>query len=273
MKYVINTKATNGVVNEELKVLRATDKQLALNIRKAYNSMLNKEFTELPQVPEDLVQYMTNKNVAQFVKPAIANAIFNLIQFSEEDDCCTEEVKTPVEVATAPLDLDTVTPAQLTQVLFDDLGTEIQAQIQAMTTGLKLKLDLLDELKAVLKDTYPDMQSEVLTEKLANALAVTKMKVGSSLALKEGSLTVYDYMKTDIVTDSKNFEFMASLDADKTKSLEILILQSAFRSYKEQVAQGNLPATAPELNLAIAKAISGIQQTTEATKAKLADLF
>lgn len=272
MKYTINTKATNPVINEELKVLRATNKDLALNIRKAYNSMLNKEFTELPQTPEDLVPYMTNKNVAQFVKPAIANVIFNLIQFNEEDACCAQE-EAPVEVTTAPLDLSTATPAQLTQILFDDLGTEIQSQIQAMTTSLKLKLDLLDELKASLKELYPDMQSEVLTEKLANALAVTKLKVGSSLALREGSLAVYDYMNTDLVVDSKNFEFMASLDADKTKSLDILILQSAFRSYKEQVAQGNLPATSPELNLAIAKAISGIQTTSEDTKAKLANLF
>jgi len=267
VKYTINTKATNPVINEELKVLRATNKALALNIRKAYNSMLNKEFTELPRTPEDLVSYMTNKNVAQFVKPAIANAIFNLIQFNEEDTCYAQE-ETP-----APLDLDTATPVQLTQVLFDDLGTEIQSQIQAMTTGLKLKLDLLDELKASLKTMYPDMQSEVLTEKLANALAVTKLKVGSSLALKDGSLAVYNYMNIGMVVDSKNFEFMASLDADKTKSLDILILQSALRSYKEQVAQGNLPATSPELNLAVAKAISGIQTTSEETKAKLANLF
>jgi len=272
MKYTINTSATNPVINEELKVLRATNKDLALSIRKAYNSMLNKEFTELPATPDDLVPYMTNKHVAQFVKPAIANVVFNLIQFEAEDACCTD-TELPVEVTTTPLTLETASVIQLTQLLFDDLGTEIQAQIQAMTTGLKLKLDLLDELKATLVSTYPDMQNEVLTNKLAIALAVTKLKIGSSLALKDGSLAVYDYMNTDTTVDAKNFEFMASIGGDKTKSLEILILQSAFRSYKEQVAQGNLPATAPELNLAIAKAISGIQATSEETKAKLANLF
>jgi len=272
MTYSINTKTTNATINSELKLTRATDKTAALNLRKAYNSMLNKEFTELPQVGADLVPYITNRNIADFIKPALANILVELIDFTEVE--CDE----PAELVDQPstdisIDVETATATELTQVLFDDLDHEIQGKITAMTTGLKLKLDLLDELKATLLDAYPDIQTEVLTAKLANALAVTKLKTGSSLSLIDGSLAVYDYMATDIDADSKNFEFMADIIGDKTKSLEILILQSAFKSYKEEVSRGKLPMTSAKLNLAIAKAVSGIQQTTDETKAKISNLF
>lgn len=181
-----------------------------------------------------------------------------------------EEAK--AEAIANTVDYSDVSAHDLTAILFADMGSEIESEVTNMTTGLKVKLDMLDELKALLVAEFADIRPELLTAKLANALAVTKEAKGSSLYTINGNLGVYNYLDTDKQVDYTNYLFMADIEGEATKCLDVLILESAFRSYKAQVALGTLPLLNRALTLAIAKCIKGIQEVTEDNKSKVSKL-
>jgi len=108
---------------------------------------------------------------------------------------------------------------------------------------------------------------------LANALAVVKLEKGSSLTLVNGNLALYQALSTDKTVDSSNFKFLATIGMDKTLTLDVLILQSTFRTYKELVAQGELEATPNEFNLAVIRTIQGIKEVSDSNKEAIRNLF
>jgi len=278
MQYKL-TKETNTDINDALNILRAEDRDFALTIRKVYNNLNCKVFTSMPYSGEDLVAYY-NGNITDTDALHACNFIINLAGFEAH----AEEV---IDIPEIELDEETedrfafmdeleyseMDAHQLSLVLLKDLGNEIESAAISMNAGLKIKLDMLDELKDHLVEMYPDVRVEVLTDKLANALAVTKLENGTSLALLDGNLAVYKYMATTKKADSKNFEFLATIGGDKTQSLDILILQSVFKTYKEEVTKGTLPATSAELNLAILRTTSGAVATTKKSIDSLKGLF
>lgn len=275
--YKINSNS-NTVVNAELALLRGVNPDLALGLRKVYSHLQCKTFDELPAIGSDLAKVVTNEALLNFALTGKANTLIEWLEFEEVDvvdvpEITVEEDRDRFEFIETTKYSD-MTAEQLSLVLFRDLGAEIESATQSMTTGLKLKLDLLDELKDNLRALYPDVRVEVLTEKLTKALAVTKTLKGSSLSLTNGTLAVYDNMGTlENPSDVENFKFLADFEANKTQSLDILILQSAFKAYKLAVASGELQATCQDLNLAIMKMVSGIKTTSEESKNKLQNLF
>mgnify|MGYP006995574479 CR=1 FL=1 len=274
--YRINP-TSNKVINTELAEIREVNKEEALTARKVYSNLKNKAFDVIPEDGRELQESCTCTDIGSFSLIRACNTLIEFLEFEEIEEVEVpeidlEEAKDRYAFIESTLYSD-MTAHQLALVLFHDLGTEFEVQTMSMNAGLKLKLDLLDELKSHLVEKYPDIRTEVLTAKLANALAVTKLEKGSSLALSEGNLAVYNYMATTKVVDSKSFEFLAEIGGDTTKSLDILILQSAFRSYKEAVAKGDLPTTSAEFNLAVMRMSSGITETTTKSIANLDNLF
>ncbi len=271
------TKNSNTVINNELALIRETNKAQALSIRKVYDNLQCRDFDSIPTTGADLVEAYSG-TIIGFKLVIACNTIIEFITFEEVEEVTVPDIDVPNLDEDRFAFIETtmyedMSAHQLSMCLFRDLGTEIEMSTTSMTSGLKLKLDLLDELKSELVTLYPSVRLDALTAKLANALAVTKLEKGSSLALDEGNLAVYRMMTTTKTIDSKNFEFLAQIGGDKTKSLDILILQSALRTYKEEVAKGELPATPLALTSAIMKMSSGIVKTTPKSLEGLQNLF
>lgn len=269
------TKETRNEVNVELKELRSNGQvELALNARKLFDTLKNKVWAEEPTTVQELIaQY--NGQLSTLQQTLAGNVLLPVIMFEEVDvslDLDTDELDEDTDRFNSRFDfintknIEDMNAKELALVLFKDMGTEVESSVLSMNAGLKVKLDLLDELKESLMEAHPTIRVELLQQKLANALALTKLDRGSSLVLKDGNLAVYDYLNDSRKVDSKNFMFLADMLGDKTQSLDILVLQSAFRSYKEEVAQGKLKPTSNELNLAIVRAISGVKPLTEDKK-------
>jgi len=274
------------------------DKDMATKITKVI-SLLKKTQFDTPY-SEGMVEAYTGKQPTSAVEEVVDYLFQNIeveveevtedtvVQEPKEDETKGSEMEKDIEVPEVEvgessynarydfmnkLVYNEMTAHQLGLVLFKELGAEVESKTRAMSTGAKIKFDLLDDLKEKLVELYPEIRVEVLEAKLANALAVTKLKEGTSLAVVEGNLAVYNYLATDLTTDSKNFEFMAKIGVDKTKALDILILQSTFATYKEEIERGNLPMTSNELNLAIARAITGVEPVKQSTLDKIKNLF
>lgn len=274
--FTINPTSAKSI-NSLLKELRKTDKPLALIARKVFTNLKNKEFDVQPAVSKDLAQAYNGKEKSVSVSLACSK-IFSSITFDEIDEeiivpeICIEEV--PQRFAfIAETAYEDMTAYELSLCLFKDLGTEKEVEISNLNTGLKIKLDMLDQLKEALVVKYPSIRVELLEEKLANALAVTKLEKSSSLALFEGNLAVYGHLATTKTVDSTNFKFLAEIGGDKTKTLDILILQSAFKTYKEFVALGDLPQTDNNFNLAVMAMVQGVKPVSEKNKENLNNLF
>lgn len=276
--YKINSTANNAV-NEELALIRQVDKEQALSLRKVYSTLTCQLFPIEPTTPEELLESLDIEQGSLKARSTLiaCRALFEWLTFEEVEEVPAIEIKLEDENDRFDFIETTnyadMTPEQLSLVLFRDLGTEVEMTTQSMTTGLKLKLDMLDELKHNLVMEYPEIRTEILTTKLANALALTKLEKGSSLDLTEGNLSVYNYLADTRNIDGRNFEFLAEIGGDKTKALDILILESVFKTYKEHVAKGELPATCSDLNIAIMKAIQGVKPLSTASKNKLKNLF
>jgi len=273
MNTIINKITSAAAVNKALKVLRKTDKDSALLLRKVYTNISEQQYTTAPTTCKDLLAAYTG---AEDISELDASPLFDAISFDFVSECntqptpvTTEDKDTIEPELVVPVDYSAMTVVQLTNVLFADLGSEITSQVTNMTTGLKVKLDLLDELKQMMVASFEDVRAEVLTARLANALALTKEDKGSALHTTDGNLSVYDYLNSDVKTECKNYLFMADIMADQTASLDVLILESAFRSYKEQIAVGALPIPDRALTLAVTKAIKGICALKESNKDKL----
>ena len=269
MAFRINTTTTNPAVDSVLKELRTEDKELALNLRKIYTNLESAEFNSIPTSSDELLQaYVGTMDISGInASPLLYSIEFDEVTANEAhtaDNLVDEPTKEPNY-----LDMSA---EELTQVLFDDLGTEITNEVVNMTTGLKVKLDMLDELKALLREQFSDIRPEVLTSRLANALALTKEAKDSSLHTTDGNLAVYEFLNNDKKVDHKNYLFMADIEAEATKCLDTLILESAFRSYKAQVAMGTLPVPPKKLVLSCTKAIKGIKQVTASNKAKVSNM-
>ena len=264
-------------VNQGLDTLRETNNKLALKVRKLYSNVKNK-MIETADANGIIGAY--NGKILSDIEVLIASAVLvNLLDFEDRlenlDDLDLIETDSNNSNRYEFMEYkeySEMNPRELCLVLYKDLGTEIENSINSMTSGLKVKLDMLDEIKELLINNYPDVREELLEAKLANALALTKEKYGSSLATVEGNLALYDMLSSDKVTDSKNFQFLAKIGADKTAELDILILQSAFKSYKEHIIRGELPVTPNELNLAITKIVTGVKPVTEENKNKILNL-
>ena len=275
--YKINQTKSNSAVNEWLKdVRRVGQKGAALHIRKIYSNLKTQEFTEIPEDGKTLARAYTGK-ASDAVAIAASEKLIGVVDFIKVDEVEVPQVMICEDVSdrfafieTTPV--EEMSAHQLSLVLFKELGSEAEMRILAMQTGAKSKFDLLDELKELLVEKYPSIRQELLQQKLSNALAITKKYHGGSLALVDGRLAVYQYINSDEVVDSASFEFMAVIGGDKTQTLDIMVLQSAFRTYKELVAQGDLPATPNDLNIAITKAVQGVKPLDSKTKELLDNL-
>lgn len=293
--YTINPD-TSALINTLKAELRLEGKKdLALSITKVYGNI--KKHTFNGTTVKDVLASYTGKVVSGLAASVAIGIMLNVLIFDEvevspelsvevvetETTSVDEDIVVPeIQVDTSyqsrysfinTMDYSEMTAQQLTLVLFKELGQELEAKITSMQTGSKVKLDMLDELKSHLVNLYPEVRIEKLEEKLANALAVTKLKAGTSLAVVDGNLAVYGHMNTGLTLDSSNFEFMATIGGDTTKALDILILQSAFKTYKEEVSNGNLPMTSNELNLAISKTVTGVEPVKKSSLEAIKNLF
>jgi hypothetical protein len=126
-----------------------------------------------------------------------------------------------------------------------------------MTLGLKIKLELLDDLKSQLVAANKDVMDEIIEDKLATALALTKESHGSSLALDgNGKLQVVNYILSDKESnDAKNFQFMASL-SNKTKNVEVMLLDASLRKVVE-LSRTTFSHLEPALVLEIRRRVTG----------------
>jgi len=270
---IINKANSKKSVDSTLKVLRQEDKKHGVLLRKVYTHIIEKEYTTVPTTSDELLAIYTGK---EDITGLDATALLMSIEFTttEDEQPATEQVSNTATEPTIvePIDYDSMCPAQLTSILLSDLGSEVASEVVNMTTGLKVKLDMLDELKDLMRTNFSDIRPELLTARLANALALTKEAKGSSLHTSNGNLSVYEFLNSDKKLDSRNYMFMADIEADATASLDILILEAALRSYKAQVALGALPVPPKELILAVSKTINGIVEVTKDNKEKVAGM-
>jgi hypothetical protein len=271
--YSINTTKSTPSVDATLKALRTEDKDLALNLRKIYTNIESATFDSIPTNSAELLSaYVGAIDITDVNASALLYSLeFDEISAVDVHTADAEVMHNIVEPAVQPSYLE-MNAEQLTNVLFADLGTEITNEVVNLTTGLKVKLDMLDELKELLRTKFTDIRPEVLTSRLANALALTKDSKGSSLFTIDGNLAVYEFLNSDKKMDHKNYLFMADIEAPSTKCLDTLILESAFRSYKAQVALGTLPIPSKQLVLACTKAINGVKEVTSSNKAKVSNM-
>jgi len=268
----INKLNSKKSVDSTLKALRQEDKKQALLLRKVYTHIIEREYTTVPTTSDELLAVYAGK---EDITGLDATPLLMSIEFTttEDEQPATEQVSVTTESTTVEAtDYDNMCPAQLTSILLADLGSEVASEVVNMTTGLKVKLDMLDELKALMRTNFSDIRPELLTARLANALALTKEAKDSSLHTSNGNLSVYEFLNSDKRLDSKNYMFMADIEADATASLDILILEGALRSYKAQVALGALPVPPKELILAVSKTINGVVEVTEDNKQKVAGM-
>lgn len=255
--YRINKSKSSKLVTRALVLLAKVDNKLKKLLRKVNTNLLTKNYLEIPATSEELLAMYNGK---EDITNIDASVLLGALVFEEV------EVETEQEIVHTPIDMDyaDMTVEELTATLFNDLDKEATTSIVAMTTGLKVKLDLLDELKATVRDSFPNIRSELLTAKLANALALVKSVKGSALNTgKDGNLTVYKYLNSKDKIACDNFVFMADFESEDTNTLPILILEATFKSYKETVNLGLLPIPSSELVIAVTRAIKGITAVTE----------
>ena len=270
MTYTINNEASRNAVNKSIKELRKEDMATSVMLRKVNGNLEDKVYAAVPTNSAELLAMYNGK---EDITNLDATVLLMSLEFMEVAEVITEPTKEAIIAESAEVvAYEDMTAAQLTARLFADLGSEITSEVVNMTTGLKVKLDMLDELKALLRTNFTDVRSEVLTARLANALALTKEAKGSSLHTTNGNLAVYEFINSEAKAESKNFLFMADILSDTTKSLDTLILDAAFKSYKAQVALGALPIAPRALTLAVTKSINGIVEVNEDNKAKIANM-
>lgn len=276
----INTTTTNNTITQKLAELRQTEPGIALRIRKVYEAIKCAEFTEEPLFGADLAIAYTGSMVSKDNALEACEIMLEWIDFIEAEvtEYDIPDVEIPkLEDRFAFLDnkeYADMTAYDLYMWLFHKLGTELEQETMSLNIGLKDKLDMLDELKALVVENFPNIRKEELTARLANALAITKQERGSSLALAEnGNLALYEYLSTNRKAESKNMQFLADLNANKTAPLDILILKSAVKSYKAEVAKKRLPVLPKEFNLAVANVISNKQPLTEESKNLVKGMF
>ena len=294
---------------EEIKAHRAElrkaggDKNLAKKIQTVIGLLKKKTFTDCTniamieaytgkqtkEVVTEVIDYLFENiemECEKVVESEISNEAKQAVEETEEVELIqTEEIQVPeIEIDNSyqsrydfinELEYSEMTAHQLSMVLFKELGHELESKIVSMATGSIVKTRALDELKDLLVETYPNIRVEELEAKLANALAITKQKHDKSTAMLDGNLLVYKYLGTEEKASEdelKNFSFMAKIGGDR-HSLDTVILQSAFSTYKDEVAQGNLPITSNELNVAIISMINKIKPATEENKKAIQNLF
>lgn len=261
----INKQQSNTQVNANLKSLRKEDKELSLLLRKVYTNISEKEYAKEPTTSEELLAVYNGKEDITDLDASTLLLSVSFVTLETPEDT----VGTIVPVVAEDVAYEDMCIQHLTNTLLKDLGGELTSEIVNMTTGLKVKLDMLDELKSEVLKAHGDIRPEILTARLANALALTKEAKGSSLHTTGGNLAVYKYLNSDKRIDSKNYLFMADIEADATASLDILVLDASLKSYKAQVALGALPIPPKELILAVSKAINGIVEVNEDNKEKV----
>ncbi|RKY40407.1 MAG: hypothetical protein DRP85_08625 [Candidatus Makaraimicrobium thalassicum] len=275
--YKINP-TTNKTINTELALIRSVNPEQALKLRQLYNNLECKTFTTIPETGVELVKHY-NGEIASFLLTSLGNTLIEHIEFEEVEELDIPEIETTDVVDRFAFiettEIKDMTAAELNLVLVQRIGSDLEAQTNSMQAGSKIRLDELDILKDRLISNIESkgLNREKVELKLANALALTKIHSGSSLATgPDGNLAVYDYINSSLKTECANFVFMAKLDGNKTKPLEILILKATLKTYKEEVARGKLPVTSSELNLAITRMISGLKPTSEEALSKLDNL-
>ena len=256
------------IVTQELAELRVTDKKTALLVRKLFSALLKKEFEAVPTDSKELTAAYTGSvlTTLEVIKASIL--LLDMISFEEIVAEEIEEVEIEeIEVGCNQgryhfidnLDIHQMDANQLCLVLFRDMGTDIETEVIALTAGLKDKTDALHRVKRKLFLNNPTIRPEVIIDRLANALAVTKLEMGSCLATRGTKLAVQANLKTTTVTDHKNFVFLANAEPNKT--LELMVLKAAFKQYKELVAQGTLQVdnkTNWALIMAITSTLNGL---------------
>jgi hypothetical protein len=138
-----------------------------------------------------------------------------------------------------------------------------------MTLGLKIKLELLDDLKSQLTNANKDVMPEIIENKLANGLALTKESHGSSLALdSNGKLQVINYILSDRESkDVDSFTFLASLSS-RAKSVEVMLLDASLRKVVE-LSKTTFSHLEPSLVLEIKRRISGAKKIDDSDVVKL----
>jgi len=270
--YVISEESSK-IVNSELKDMREYQKDIALTIRKVYSNLKKKEWQEEPRDTLDLINAYSGKLGILQIETG-CDYLIKWLTFEY-----IEDIEVPVvhfddtEEDEVSKEYSSMDASELAEVLFRMMGTEVKKSITAMTTGLKIKLNMLDELKQVLLDSYPNIRIDVLEEKIAKALALVKLDKGSSLAVEDGNLCLYKYLKNDRTIDSSNYVFLAKIGGDKTKTLDALILQSAFRSYKDGLSKGTVKDLGNEFNLSVVHCINGIKPVSKESLEAIKDLF
>jgi len=164
------TKETSTNINELLASLRETDKDSALMARKVFGNIKTKEYSEVPATAKELTEYYNGKE-SQLSVLGACSRILESLMFIEIIEESTQDIEVPeIEVSeiedterfsfianTAYADM---TAHELTLVMFRDIGTEEEIKIVNMNTGLKLKLDLLDNLKDELVINHPNIRVE-----------------------------------------------------------------------------------------------------------------
>lgn len=273
IKALRNTKeevAADASINDALAAEAAHDenKATALLLRKVYGNIKKKEYTKKPKTSEALLAVYNGK---EDITGLDATPLLEVITFNKTKLEVKEEKLGDVPVASIPY--SEMTAQQLTSVFFSALGSETATSIVNMSTGNKIKMDMLDELKDLLRDSFGESKRpEILAQRLANALALTKEAHGSSLETENGNLLVYNYLNSKEVIECENFLFMADMNKEATPELDVIILDSAFKSYKAEVALGTLPAPDKSLVVATYKLIKGIATVSEDNKSKIANM-
>jgi len=155
---------------------------------------------------------------------------------------------------------------ELLNELTNLLTKEETKTIEAMTIGLNLKVGELNKIKRLLIQANPQKTKEFLELALAKALALTKTELGSSLELDtNGKLAVMARIGSkETVSDDliENFKFMANLSDLTDKSLELALIESAFKKVID-LSETILENLSPQVVLEIRRRVTGIQSVGE----------
>jgi len=286
--YRIKRESSDKVVTKRCKKLRAESKEEYLNLRKVYNNLRTKVFdnTDVKNlVTECTVKAMKSETVEDNI-----NLLLELIEFEEiEDELDLLDDMEDLDLESdnincysnrydfiSTTDINHMTCEQLSLMLFKELGSEAESKVVNMSVGLKIKTDLLDELKQFLLTNYADIRQELLTQKIANALALVKQHTkSSSLSLdNKGELLVWQYLSSKEVADkdiTENMKYLADINSTKL-GLDQMILKSTLAVYVEEVEKGNLEIPSRQLIIAVKRAISGAKQASQDTMDKAKNL-
>jgi len=254
----INTTTNKSAVNTLTSNLRKTDKDLALMVRKVFGNLNTKTFTKIPTDGVELSKSYNGKENSFSVLKA-CNKLIEVLEFTEIENTKIEETT---------MDITKMTNAELLDYISGLLTDEENKTVSNLTIGLHVKLVELDKVKTALLNSNPMIAKEVLEDKLANALALTKEISGSALALDDdGKLALMHNFLSDKEVKHENYIFMASLEI-KDRDLEVMLIQATFKKIIELSAK-TFDNLTPALVLEIKKRISGIKSIEESDNDKL----